>query len=199
MRQRSESDHSPPSNAEVNKGGAIAPLPRLSSWHSAYLIKQRDNFTFYALNFRLVCVAIENNETLILSTYSFSIHISSIWTSVSLQWIVACECKVCVLQRKELMAVVIKGSNLRHLLITDCPIPFLHDLDFYFLRAIWIEGVLARHVQFFPNSAPVKRALYRFEYRIDCLTMRCNYIHGVPQSRYSLLNIKNWKRAKLSL
>jgi hypothetical protein len=27
--------HTPPSSAEVNKGGAIPPFPHISSWHSA--------------------------------------------------------------------------------------------------------------------------------------------------------------------
>jgi hypothetical protein len=31
-RQRRESDHSPPSSAEVKKAGAIPPLPHASSW-----------------------------------------------------------------------------------------------------------------------------------------------------------------------
>jgi hypothetical protein len=44
-----EADHSPPSSAEVKNGGAIPPLPYMSSWHSAELIKHRDNFTFYRL------------------------------------------------------------------------------------------------------------------------------------------------------
>jgi hypothetical protein len=30
-----EADHSPPSSAEVKNGGAIPPLPNMSSWHSA--------------------------------------------------------------------------------------------------------------------------------------------------------------------
>jgi hypothetical protein len=30
-----DSDHSPPSSAEVKKGGAIPPLPRTSSWGGA--------------------------------------------------------------------------------------------------------------------------------------------------------------------
>jgi hypothetical protein len=29
-----ETDYSPPSNAEVNNGGAITPFPHVSSWHS---------------------------------------------------------------------------------------------------------------------------------------------------------------------
>jgi hypothetical protein len=36
--QRREADHSPPSSAEVKNGGAIPPLPYVSSWRSAYLI-----------------------------------------------------------------------------------------------------------------------------------------------------------------
>jgi hypothetical protein len=38
--------NSPLSNAEVKNGGAMPPPPSMSSWHSAYLIKHRDNFTF---------------------------------------------------------------------------------------------------------------------------------------------------------
>jgi hypothetical protein len=33
-RQGRAADHSPPSSAEVNEGGAIPPLSLLSSWHS---------------------------------------------------------------------------------------------------------------------------------------------------------------------
>jgi hypothetical protein len=32
-RQGCEADHSPPSSAEAKKGGAIPPLPHMSSWH----------------------------------------------------------------------------------------------------------------------------------------------------------------------
>jgi hypothetical protein len=46
-RQGSVADHSPPSSAEVKNGGAIPPLPHMSSWHIPYLIKQRENFIFY--------------------------------------------------------------------------------------------------------------------------------------------------------
>jgi hypothetical protein len=42
-RQGLEADHSPPSSAEVKKGGAIPPLPHMSSWH-------RDKFTFLLHN-----------------------------------------------------------------------------------------------------------------------------------------------------
>jgi hypothetical protein len=40
-----KADHSPQSSAEVKNGGVILSLPYISSWHSAYLIKHRDNFT----------------------------------------------------------------------------------------------------------------------------------------------------------
>jgi hypothetical protein len=30
-----EADHSPPPSGEIKKGGAIPPLPHMSSWHSA--------------------------------------------------------------------------------------------------------------------------------------------------------------------
>jgi hypothetical protein len=32
--QRHDADHSPPPSAKVKKGGAIPPLPCMSSWHS---------------------------------------------------------------------------------------------------------------------------------------------------------------------
>jgi hypothetical protein len=41
-----EADHSSPPNATVKKGGAIPPLP-MSSWHTAWLRKHRDNFASY--------------------------------------------------------------------------------------------------------------------------------------------------------
>jgi hypothetical protein len=34
-RQGREADHSPPTSAEFKNGGAIPPLPYMSSWHSA--------------------------------------------------------------------------------------------------------------------------------------------------------------------
>jgi hypothetical protein len=43
--QAREVGHSPPSSAEVKKGGAKPPFPHMSSWHSASLIKHRDKFT----------------------------------------------------------------------------------------------------------------------------------------------------------
>jgi hypothetical protein len=51
-----EADHLPPSCAEVKNGGAIPPLPHISSWHSAWLIKYRDNFTLYLYLFT-VCIS----------------------------------------------------------------------------------------------------------------------------------------------
>jgi hypothetical protein len=39
--------HSPPSSAEAKNGTAIPPIPHMSSWYSAWLITQSDNFTFY--------------------------------------------------------------------------------------------------------------------------------------------------------
>jgi hypothetical protein len=46
-RSRREADHSPKCSVEVKNIGAIPPLPYISSWYSAYLIKPRDNFTFF--------------------------------------------------------------------------------------------------------------------------------------------------------
>jgi hypothetical protein len=33
--QKREADHSPPSSVELKSGGAIPPLPHMSSWHDA--------------------------------------------------------------------------------------------------------------------------------------------------------------------
>jgi hypothetical protein len=49
-----ETDHPPPSRAEVKNRGAIPPLPYTSSWHRVLLIKHRDSFAFYL--FRCVSV-----------------------------------------------------------------------------------------------------------------------------------------------
>jgi hypothetical protein len=46
-RQGRVADHSLPSSAEVNKSGAIPPLPNMSSRHRAYLIKHKENITFF--------------------------------------------------------------------------------------------------------------------------------------------------------
>jgi hypothetical protein len=43
----SEAYHSPPSNADVNNGGAIPPLPHV--FMAYYLLKHRNNFTFLLL------------------------------------------------------------------------------------------------------------------------------------------------------
>jgi hypothetical protein len=40
-----EADHSPPSSVEIKNGEALPPLPHMSSWHSAQLIKGQDKFT----------------------------------------------------------------------------------------------------------------------------------------------------------
>jgi hypothetical protein len=44
-RPEREAHHSPPPSAEVKNGGAIPPLISMSSWCSAWLIKNRDSFT----------------------------------------------------------------------------------------------------------------------------------------------------------
>jgi hypothetical protein len=50
-RSESEADYSPPSSAEVENGWSIQPLPHMPSWHSAQLIKHRNNFTFFLAYF----------------------------------------------------------------------------------------------------------------------------------------------------
>jgi hypothetical protein len=42
-----EADRSSPPSVEVKNGGAIPPLPHVSSWSGAYLMKLMDNFAFY--------------------------------------------------------------------------------------------------------------------------------------------------------
>jgi hypothetical protein len=45
-----EADHSPPSNAEVKKGGVLPPLSHTSSsWCGYQQIKHRDDFTVYEI------------------------------------------------------------------------------------------------------------------------------------------------------
>jgi hypothetical protein len=41
-----EANHTSPFSSELKNIGGIHPLPHTSSWHSAQLIKHRDNFTF---------------------------------------------------------------------------------------------------------------------------------------------------------
>jgi hypothetical protein len=41
-----EADHSTSLSAEFKYGGTIPPFPRTSLWHSDYLIKHKENFTF---------------------------------------------------------------------------------------------------------------------------------------------------------
>jgi hypothetical protein len=44
--QGREDNHLPPTSGEVKNGGAIPPLPHVSSLRSASLITHRDNFIF---------------------------------------------------------------------------------------------------------------------------------------------------------
>jgi hypothetical protein len=58
-----EAAHSPPSRAEVRNGGAIPPLPYMSSWHSASLIKHRDNYTLIIVVACVIRAFMENKKT----------------------------------------------------------------------------------------------------------------------------------------
>jgi hypothetical protein len=50
-----------------NNDGAIPPLLHMSSWHSASLIKHRENFTFYViLMFHWVYFETSNSATTLL-------------------------------------------------------------------------------------------------------------------------------------
>jgi hypothetical protein len=56
-----EADHSPPSSTEVKNGGAIPPLPHISSWCSAELIKHRDTLPYnYLIIIRYIYQEIES-------------------------------------------------------------------------------------------------------------------------------------------
>jgi hypothetical protein len=45
-----DTDYSPPFNGEVKTGGTIYPLPYIHSWNTVYLIKHRDNFSFFIIS-----------------------------------------------------------------------------------------------------------------------------------------------------
>jgi hypothetical protein len=45
-RPKLEADHSPPSSAKIMKTWIYTPIAHTPSWHSAQLVKHRDNFTF---------------------------------------------------------------------------------------------------------------------------------------------------------
>jgi hypothetical protein len=55
-----EADHLPPSSAEDENGVDLLPVPHMSSWHIAYLIKHKDIFTFWIITliFNLHCLGI---------------------------------------------------------------------------------------------------------------------------------------------
>jgi hypothetical protein len=59
-----EGDHLHPSSVEIKKGGALPPLPHMSSWYSALLIKHTDSFTFYFIICYLKIVAPVRNMKL---------------------------------------------------------------------------------------------------------------------------------------
>jgi hypothetical protein len=65
MRPKPETDHSPPSNAEVKNGGAIPPLPHTSVWCGGYVINHRGKFTF-----TLVLLTYGKNYTVGSSVYT---------------------------------------------------------------------------------------------------------------------------------
>jgi hypothetical protein len=44
--------YSPPSSFEVKNVGAIPPLPHMSSWYSAEMLKHRDNFAVLQIRLR---------------------------------------------------------------------------------------------------------------------------------------------------
>jgi hypothetical protein len=46
-----KADHSRPPRAEAKNGAAMTPLPHMSSWRGASLIKHRENFTFTISSF----------------------------------------------------------------------------------------------------------------------------------------------------
>jgi hypothetical protein len=52
-RPEREADHSPPSSADIKKGGAVPPLSHMCSWHIPWIIKHRDNFTFFKCDYAI--------------------------------------------------------------------------------------------------------------------------------------------------
>jgi hypothetical protein len=48
-----ETDHSPPSSADVKNDGVIPLLPLKYSWRNVKLIKPRGNFTFYLTEWKV--------------------------------------------------------------------------------------------------------------------------------------------------
>jgi hypothetical protein len=74
--QRREADHSPPSSAEVENGGAKPPLSHTSSWRKAQLIMHREMFTlfFYLLyepEYVIPCLSKLTEEKSCLNTFEF--------------------------------------------------------------------------------------------------------------------------------
>jgi hypothetical protein len=73
-----EADNSPLSSAKVKKDGAIPPLPRISSWHTAELIEHRGS-TF--THFNIFILSIPTNGSLNCSCCRF--YPCFVWHSVS--------------------------------------------------------------------------------------------------------------------
>jgi hypothetical protein len=96
-RPRNEAELLPPFSTEVKNGGAIPPLPNMSGWNSAQLIKHRDNYTYTIVR---LCwgtvgkegVAYVNNACFRTSKYfcrcspTFETDISRIYSSENFVW-----------------------------------------------------------------------------------------------------------------
>jgi hypothetical protein len=106
-----ETDHSPPLVPRSRKRGSIHSVPRTPSWHNAYLVKYRDNFTFYVLYYcKISCslfVFININYDIIASrTGSHSLGASSKKVPFVYTCVTSCiQVQACVLMNDRNFAV----------------------------------------------------------------------------------------------
>jgi hypothetical protein len=78
-----EADHSPQSTAELKNGGAVLSLSHTSSWLSAELIKQRDNFTYSTvdLKMKIMPVWIQKHRVWICDVHSSKAVLTYLYAS----------------------------------------------------------------------------------------------------------------------
>jgi hypothetical protein len=108
--------YSPPSTAELKNGGTSPPLPHMSTWHSALLIKHRDNFTVF-----FFCKWYSPWWT--LASFTVAHHRSHSWLSSAFQCFHLSAIVKSFSTTKTFYGV---GSS------TLCPIPNLEDWSFPF-------------------------------------------------------------------
>jgi hypothetical protein len=72
-----EAEHSPPTSAEVKKMWIYTSTPHTVSWRSVSLVKHRDNFTFYFLLAKYICIICILGEIKIRPRYNEICALSS--------------------------------------------------------------------------------------------------------------------------